>query len=106
MSEVICIDFDRTLHDMDHPVAGRKMGPPIESARTAVQVLMSHGYEVVVLTCQVNHEYIRDWLRYYGFPALRVTNVKPVAVAYVDDRAVRFTGSWLDTMAQLQEALR
>lgn len=102
---VICIDFDRTIHDMDHPVPGHKMGEPIPQALAAVDALVTIGHRVIVLTSQVNHGYIRKWLQFYGFPPLEVTNVKPVADVYIDDRAVRFEGNWRETMAEVGRVL-
>jgi hypothetical protein len=102
--QTICIDFDRTLHDMDNPVEGRKMGGPIPGSLAAVRVLQHAGFDLVVLTAQPNHKYIYDWLRYYQYPPMRVTSVKPPAVAYIDDRAVRFE-SWGQTLLALDEIL-
>jgi hypothetical protein len=99
---VVCIDFDRTLHDMDNPVEGRKMGGPIPGSLAAVRVLQHAGMDLVVLTAQPNHKYIYDWLRYYQYPPMRVTNVKPVAQFYIDDRAIHFT-DWAHTLLEIDK---
>ncbi len=96
---VICVDFDGTLHDIAHPVPGRKMGPPMPGAVGAIKTLcMTH--EVVVLTAQPRSAHITDWLFYYGFPRMQVTNVKPQADAYIDDKGIRFV-DWHDCLRKV-----
>lgn len=103
---IICVDFDGVIHDAAHPIEGRRMGAPIKLARTAVEVFIAQGFKVIVLTANVNHGYIREWLAYYGFPPyITVTNVKPLADVYIDDKAVRFEGDWNRTMYEVEKVL-
>lgn len=52
-------------------------------------------HNVVVYTTRENHEAVREWLKSSGFPELPITSMKPKAIAYIDDRAIRFT-NWDD----------
>ena len=93
----ITLDFDGVLHDAKHPLAGRKMGPPIDGALRGVFELRAAGHTLVIHTSRVQAEkqaqHVYAWLRFYGFPQIPVSVPKPVADLYVDDRGVHFT-SW------------
>lgn len=93
----LAIDFDGVLM---HRVASRDqhkgcVGLPIKGARIAVEALHK-DWVLVVHTCRAaTPEGILDvwrWLRKYGMHDYfaEVTNIKPMAAAYIDDRAVRF----------------
>jgi hypothetical protein len=47
---------------------------------------------------------VRDWLDYYDILYHDVTAIKIAAVAYIDDRAIRFT-TWPEAMRQLDAVL-
>jgi predicted TIM-barrel enzyme len=86
----ICVDFDGVVHDYLNPVPGRKMGPPMEGAVEALERLQDAGYHVVILTVRGDQPgYIIDWCDYYDVPYNEVTNKKPNAIIYIDDRAIR-----------------
>ena len=93
----IVLDFDGVLHDAAHPIAGRKMGPPVEGALAAVHHLIDQGHELVIHTCRWRPEidgpanHILQWLDYWKFPKLTVSMLKPVADLYIDDRGYHFT---------------
>lgn len=87
------LDFDGVLHDYLHPIAGRKMGPPLPGALEAVKSLLARGHRVTVFTSRGNRpQHVIDWLRYYHFPELEVTNIKQDYDLILDDKARRFTG--------------
>lgn len=94
---ILAIDFDRTIHDTDHPVEGRRMGPPIQGSREALQSLYSRGDTIVVHTLRAvnpsNLKHVEEWLAYYDIPFSEVTAVKPNADYFIDDRGVHFS-SW------------
>jgi hypothetical protein len=107
---VICLDYDGVLHDYTNPVKGRRMGPPIEGAREAVERILESGHTVIVFTAWPpdRHHVIREWLRYYEFPHARmtITNVKPADLdLIIDDKAVRFT-SWPQIMGYIPITIR
>jgi hypothetical protein len=99
------VDFDRTLHDTEHPVEGRKMGPPLPGALDAIRTLVESGHTVVVFTVRAHApsriKVVADWLAYYQFPKMDITNVKYWADCYIDDRAYRHT-DWTDTLEFLK----
>lgn len=93
---IIAIDFDGVIHDHKNPVPGRKMGPPMEGAKEGITRLRK-THRIVIWTVwggTLNgRQTIADWMEYYKIPFDSITNEKPSAVAYVDDKAVRFI-SW------------
>ena len=102
---IIAIDFDHCIHDKDHPLPGKKMGPPMPGAVEAIQAL-SRRYEVYVHTLRASHQdnppYIVDWLRHYEVPFVRVTAIKPDAEWFIDDKGVRFT-TLAETLAFIKQ---
>jgi len=97
----ICLDFDRVIHKYSK---GWKDGSiydkPVPGAREAIKRLIKAGFVVIILTVkssrgETRNREIRTWLKHYGFPQVEVTNIKPAAIAYIDDRAIRFT-NWVD----------
>ena len=94
--ETIGIDFDGVLNTY---TKGWNNGiidtPPVHGAVEACNRLMSKGFELYVLTARTDHTPIYDWLEHWDFPYMEVSNVKRPAIAYIDDRAIRFT-DWKD----------
>jgi hypothetical protein len=102
---VIAIDFDGTIHDIDHPVIGRTMGPPMPGAVEALNRLDQRGHTLIVFTVRGDKPYVRDWLSYWKFPPMAITNVKSGEFQLIiDDRAIRYTGrenEWLQLARDL-----
>lgn len=98
---IVAVDLDGVLHDWEHPVPGRTMGPPLPDAIQAIRELVDEGDTVIVFTCRDNTTgYIGRWLDYWEFPALPVTNVKPAADVYLDDKGLRHR-DWRSSIAAL-----
>jgi hypothetical protein len=90
----IAIDFDGVIHDYKHPLPGARMGPPIEGAHEAIWGYVDAGHEVVVFTQRGDKpEHVLNWLFFYEFPKMEVTNIKGAFDLIIDDRAVTFY-SW------------
>jgi hypothetical protein len=102
-NKIIAIDFDGVIHDFKNPIAGRRMGGVIEGAKKALETLEFRGYEIIVFSYWAKNESniktIADWMEYYHCPYSQITNIKPNAVAYIDDRGIRFT-SWQDIIGK------
>jgi len=52
------------------------------------------GWKLYVMSSRSDMLPVAMWLQKWGFPSMTLTRVKPIAVAYIDDRAVRFTDNW------------
>lgn len=108
---LIGVDFDGTLHDWEHPVPGRRMGPPFPGAKEAMQALRARGYRILIHSCN-RPKVIRDWLTYWEIPFDHIwgelpgqEGTKPICVAYIDDRAVGFKGDWSTTLSNTLDLL-
>ena len=96
----ICVDFDGVLHEYPAGILsyGHAGGRPVPGALRGMWELLSTGYHVVVLTARpvaAAARWIRENLGKGLLGKITVTNRKPTALAYIDDRAIRFT-NWND----------
>lgn len=86
----VAIDFDGVIYD-------KVTGASVEGALVAIRKLLE-DHEVIIFTARDDLENVRIILEDWGFPKMKVTNRKPVAMWYVDDHAVRFDGDWNTTL--------
>ena len=80
---------------------GKIYDDPIDGAIEAIKLLQK-DYEIVVLTAwsslgEKRNTLIKKWLKSHGLNVM-VTNKKLPAIAYIDDRAIRFQGNWQDIL--------
>lgn len=100
--KTIAIDFDGVLHKYSKGYHdGTCYDEPMEGGIEAIIKLRNKGYEVVIFTCR-NPDAIYEWFKKYWDSSAHgevpdVTNKKPLAIAYVDDRGIRFT-NWKDIL--------
>jgi beta-phosphoglucomutase-like phosphatase (HAD superfamily) len=92
----VCVDFDHTLVELDTPLPG---------AKEAMQSLKDKGYGIIIHSCN-NKGWIEKVLRANDIPFdyiwdASVDKGKPVADAYIDDRAVGFAGDWKATVEEV-----
>jgi len=102
--KTLMIDFDGVLASYDGNFRADILGRPHPGALEAVRNYIEAGFRIVVYTTRAKDREgmlrIRDWLALNGFDALAggdpiyVTAFKVPAVAYIDDRGWRFSGSW------------
>jgi hypothetical protein len=106
MNKRLAIDFDRVLHDIDHPVEGRKMGPPMPRAIEAMNLLHRKGYYLIIFTLWATtpggEKAVAAWLKYWQCPWDEITNIKPKADAYIDDKAIKHV-DWKATIKEISE---
>src|SRR3990167_2898149 len=97
MQKAICLDFDGTIHAYTSGWQGDDIvhDPPIDGAAEACHALVEAGWKLYVLSSRTNLNPVVDWLIEHQFHPMILTRVKPIAVAYVDDRGIRFT-NWSD----------
>ena len=106
MNKTLIIDFDGTITDFKFP----EMGEPKEGVREALQDLKDAGFEIVILSCRTGDEcstYLIEkkeqvrameaYLKRHNIPYDAVLNKdKPIAMYYIDDRAIEFKDNWGD----------
>jgi len=87
----IAIDFDGvlSLYQGDHE---QPPGPPVPQAREFVEQLSKRGLDVVIFSSR-EKKTISQWLQEHDFPPLPIF-FKPPVLALIDDRAVRFHGTF------------
>lgn len=98
----VAIDFDGVIHPYTHGWGDGSVypEPPMRGAIEAMERLIKRQYKVVIFTARENRDEVRDWLLNYwqsDLPVPEITNIKPPAIAYIDDRAIRFT-CWSDIL--------
>lgn len=102
MKKTLAVDFDGVLHKYSkgwHD--GTCYDVPIEGAMDALLNLMNRGYNIVIFTARPTapvHEWMLKYWTAKQFAIPEITNSKPAAVAYIDDRAVKFNGKWSEML--------
>ena len=112
----IAVDFDGVIHGYSRGWGrGTIYDPPVDGALDALRALME-DYAVFIHTSR-DPQQVATWLLSYGFTVstddvgvkfwderggLLITNRKLPALAYIDDRAIRFE-SWDQVFADFAE---
>lgn len=98
-AKTICVDFDGVIHAYTkgyHDTTAYDV--PMEGAYDSLVKLKGQGWRIVIFSARGADE-IRSWLTQHWAGSqlenLEITNVKIPALAYIDDRAIRFT-NWKD----------
>lgn len=114
MKKTIAIDFDGVIHKYSKGWQGGKIyDEPVEGALEAIIELLEKDYKVSVFTTREDTAGVKTWiiektrrckelqskpfLFWFDREEFNVTNQKPIAIAYIDDRGIRFT-NWKDMM--------
>lgn len=104
MAKTIAVDFDGVINSYTSGfVANRIPDPPVEGAFDFLLALQAKGHDVVVLSTRASNgaavDLMRTWFRMHGYPdrqlgRIVITNRKPKAGLYIDDRGFRFEGTF------------
>jgi hypothetical protein len=93
----LCLDFDGVIHSYTSGWCGAEIipDPPIHGTASAIERLRK-SFRVAVHSprCRTleGRTAIENWLKQHGIVVDEVVEHKPPAFAYVDDRAIPFTG--------------
>ena len=96
--------------DLDDCVAGNsgfpdfKLQDPIPGAVEALQKLTDSGWKIQIHTARPSsdHYEIKTWLEKHNIPFKGIYTGKILAKYYIDDRALRFDGSWDDVVNNIK----
>ncbi len=99
---VVCVDLDGVLNSFDGWKGADYFHPPRPGAREFLQNLNQLGYRCVIFTVRWA-PHVQQWLERNDLAQYvsEVTDKKPPAHVYVDDRAVCFTGDFSSALLQI-----
>ena len=99
---IVCVDLDGVLNAFDGWRGADYFHPPRPGAREFLKSLHDAGYRVVVFTVRWA-PHVESWLTRHdlGPYVWRVTDKKPPAHVYVDDRAICFDGDFQKTLERI-----
>jgi hypothetical protein len=99
----IAVDFDGVIHDYSRGwLDGEIYGEVLPGAAHALWTLINAGYEVTIFSARPTAMIIQWWVLHTEFPQnVVITNQKPIAEVYIDDRGLRFR-NWGDCMKDLE----
>jgi hypothetical protein len=99
---IVCVDLDGVLNAYDGWKGADYFHPPRAGAGEFLARLNELGYRVVVFTVRWA-PHVEEWLARYGLAqyVTEVTDRKPPAHVYVDDRAVCFQGDFNRALDQI-----
>lgn len=97
----VCLDFDGVIHAYERWTGKADIpNPPVKGIEGFMRELKELGYDIAVCSSRASEESGRiaiiQWMKKYDLYKYVwcVSDVKPPAVAYVDDRGVRFEGDF------------
>lgn len=104
---VVVFDFDGVINSYRSNFVGYDNipDPPVEGIREEIARIRQAGYRVVIVSSRCREVEgsvaIRKWLEHWDIEYDEVTAIKPPARAYIDDRAIRFTGDPTGLLEQI-----
>lgn len=101
MSErpIVCVDLDGVLNVYDGWRGADHFHPPRPGAREFLEGLKQRNYSVIIHTTRWA-PHVWEWIRMHGLEKCvdEVTDKKPPAHVFIDDRAICFQGSFAGTL--------
>lgn len=96
--QTVVIDFDGCVHSYTSGWKGIDVipDPPVEGIREAI-INIRKKYKVVIVSsrtsCPQGIIAVNKWLEKYDIEVDDISDTKPPAIVYVDDRAIKFDGN-------------
>jgi len=103
-SPILSIDFDGVIHPYTDGFKGKGVfDSPLPYAVAGMKALKSLGYDLYVWTCRKDLNVVTQYLKENLIPFDKVTSRTKISSAiYVDDRGLRFNGSWPDLVQEIE----
>ncbi len=106
----VAIDFDGTISQYRGFQGVGVFGDPIEGVQEALQKIQDSGKLIIIHTTRGELAQIRKYLEKHRVPydhlnynprqLDNMSDKKPIAEVYVDDRGLRFMGVWNDKLVE------
>lgn len=103
MPKTLLIDLDGVLSTYNGDYDEFVISPPEDGAREFLEVL-ARTYKVIIFTIR-NKNLTQNWLKEYELESFisGITNIKlPEASIIIDDRALKFNGSYTETLNEIK----
>lgn len=110
----LMIDFDGVISQYKNGWNNGKLtDDPMENVKESIDYLKNEGYEIIIFTTRASKTHNTDptaeqlvadlqrWLKEHDIYYDAITSEKLGALAYIDDKAIRFT-SWTDVIKQIK----
>jgi len=86
----IAIDFDGVIHKYSKGYnTGEIYDVPVDGAKVAIEMLR-RDFNIIVSTAREDVRPVLAWLTKHSIIVDEVTNKKPIAAIYIDDKGLRF----------------
>ncbi|MDE1971219.1 MAG: hypothetical protein KGI50_06635 [Patescibacteria group bacterium] len=85
----VCVDFDGVINKGYVP---NEIGPVAKEGIKLLKLLKKHGFKTVIFTARPDRWRVREFLTQNKLPFVTVTNRKPAALLYIDDRGFHWEG--------------
>ena len=106
----IAIDFDGVINSFKSGWKGAEFtDEPVNGAFEAINILLSEGYKVVIYSTRAETVEGKNTIYNYllknniNISEIEVTDKKPIALVYIDDRAINFSGNWNETLDKIKD---
>jgi hypothetical protein len=110
--KTIAMDFDGVINSYKSGWKGpTETDEPVLSAAESISSLFNRGYRLIIFSTRAQTpegvETIREYLRKHTendllVNSIEITDRKPIADVYIDDRAIPFTGNWEETLEKIE----
>jgi hypothetical protein len=109
---ILCLDFDGVIHSYISGWKGARVisDPPVAGSIEFIDEMLDAGWDVVIHSSRASYwggiSAMRAYLKghagglwyecmgHLGLEEVRFVKKKPPATVTIDDRAIRFTGTW------------
>ncbi|UTY27633.1 PBECR2 nuclease fold domain-containing protein [Treponema putidum] len=108
--KTIAIDFDGVINSFKSGWKGPEFtDEPVNGAFEAINILLNEGYKVIIYSTRAETVEGKNTIYNYllgngiNIREIEVTDKKPIALVYIDDRAIKFSGNWNETLDKIKK---